>query len=428
MRFSKRIKICKGLSINLSKSGASLTAGKKGASLSIGSRGTYVNAGVPGTGLSTRKKIGGSSGKSTGRKTSLHEETKRIEVELTIALDELGKPIIKDKNGNIINDEPILTQLRRQDGYKEAVKKLVISRKEEIEKANSDFIEIYKRTPKLSEEKSAQEKLSELKFEEYIPQQFSKIEPSLEEIEAKIKSRARNPVNKLFFWKKNDNDDPNAIYNCELNKWQEEKSAFEDQERKKKEHEDLTRREAYNQRIYELEQEIDNSDKAVSRKIDAFLNDLLLPIEFSVDYQYDKEKKSLYVDLDLPEIEDMPHKKAVVSPGSKLSIKPKTNKEIKEDYARCVIGLGFYFAGNFFNMTDYIKTIVISGYTQRLSKKSGNIEDEYVYSIRFNRESFERLNVLLIDPIEAIQNFEHIINITGTRDLKAIRPLDVSMI
>ncbi len=357
--------------------------------------------------------------------SSSNEGPKRVEVELVLSLDEIGKPIIKDKNGNIINEESILKQLRRQEGYKEALKKLVLSRREEIEKSNCDFIEIYKRTPLILEEMSAKEKLSQLKFEEYTLENFQKNEPSIEEIRANIESKSRNPINKLLFWKKSDKSDPNSVYERELKIWQEEKLAFEDQEKQKKEIEDRKRRELYNQQKRELEGELADFGNSISSKLDKFLNDLMLPVEFSIDYQYYQENKILYVDLDLPEIEDMPQKKAIVSSSGKLIIKPKTNKELKEDYARCVIGLGFYLAGNFFNMIQDIKNITISGYTQRLSKKSGNIEDEYIYSIKFNKKIFKNLNMLLIDPIVAIQNFEHIINITGTCELKTIRPIAI---
>jgi hypothetical protein len=84
MRFSKRIRICKGLSINLSKSGASLSAGRRGASVNIGTRGTFINAGIPGTGISTRKKIGG----STKRNSETKHETSKEQI-----IEDFEKPI-----------------------------------------------------------------------------------------------------------------------------------------------------------------------------------------------------------------------------------------------------------------------------------------------------------------------------------------------
>lgn len=56
-RFSKRISILPGVSINLSRSGASLSLGPRGASVTVGKRGVYGNVGLPGTGLSYRERL-----------------------------------------------------------------------------------------------------------------------------------------------------------------------------------------------------------------------------------------------------------------------------------------------------------------------------------------------------------------------------------
>ena len=57
-RFQKRIRIFKGLTLNLSKSGSSWTVGRPGAS--VNHRGDKVtgNVGIPGTGLSYRQSLG----------------------------------------------------------------------------------------------------------------------------------------------------------------------------------------------------------------------------------------------------------------------------------------------------------------------------------------------------------------------------------
>ena len=57
-RFQKKIKLFKGVSLNLSKSGVGLSIGKKGASVSIEPDGDIMgNIGMPGTGLSYRTKL-----------------------------------------------------------------------------------------------------------------------------------------------------------------------------------------------------------------------------------------------------------------------------------------------------------------------------------------------------------------------------------
>ena len=56
-RFSKRIRILPGVSLNIGKRGVSTTIGPRGLSVNIGKKGAYLNAGIPGTGISHRSKI-----------------------------------------------------------------------------------------------------------------------------------------------------------------------------------------------------------------------------------------------------------------------------------------------------------------------------------------------------------------------------------
>lgn len=56
-RFQKRIRIFKGLTLNLSKSGSSWTVGRPGASVNFREDKVTGNVGIPGTGLSYRQSI-----------------------------------------------------------------------------------------------------------------------------------------------------------------------------------------------------------------------------------------------------------------------------------------------------------------------------------------------------------------------------------
>ena len=57
-RFQRRIRIGKGLTLNLSKRGASVSAGRRGARITAGRRGTRATTGIPGTGLSYSRRLG----------------------------------------------------------------------------------------------------------------------------------------------------------------------------------------------------------------------------------------------------------------------------------------------------------------------------------------------------------------------------------
>lgn len=54
-RLSRRVKIAKGLHLNVSKSGLSVSAGPRGAKVTIGKKGVRTTVGVPGTGMSYTK-------------------------------------------------------------------------------------------------------------------------------------------------------------------------------------------------------------------------------------------------------------------------------------------------------------------------------------------------------------------------------------
>lgn len=57
LRLQKRIRIFKGLTLNLSKTGTSWTIGGRGASINIRGKKITGNAGIPGTGISYRQRL-----------------------------------------------------------------------------------------------------------------------------------------------------------------------------------------------------------------------------------------------------------------------------------------------------------------------------------------------------------------------------------
>ena len=85
LRFRKSIKICKGVKVNISKSGLSLSVGTKGASLNFSDKGTRVTAGLPGSGLSystmlskNNKSSNNSKSNSSQKEAQLNQEKETI--------------------------------------------------------------------------------------------------------------------------------------------------------------------------------------------------------------------------------------------------------------------------------------------------------------------------------------------------------------
>ena len=61
-RFRKRIRLSKGVHLNLGKKGASLSIGGRGSSLNISKKGVRKSFSLPGTGISYQTKSVGGSG------------------------------------------------------------------------------------------------------------------------------------------------------------------------------------------------------------------------------------------------------------------------------------------------------------------------------------------------------------------------------
>ena len=76
-----------------------------------------------------------------------------------------------------------------------------------------------------------------------------------------------------------------------------------------------------------------------------------------------------------------------------------------------------------FGISPAIKNILISGYTQRRDKE-GNLADDYIYSIKFRRDSFEHKSFKRINPKDFCLAAENRCNLTSTSLFRKIVPFD----
>ncbi len=428
MRFRRRLKIMKGLSLNLSKSGVSLNAGVRGESVTIGKKGSYLNTGIPGTGLSNRSKIGSSS--SSHQQYNRNVQIPDEKVHVAIGLDDKGNPIltITDSSGRQITDETILRRVKRSEKYKQSVNEIIGKRKTELDDETTKFINISKFTSEVFIESIIQDELKNLSPQIYTPQEYSVEIPTKELIALNLAVEAKQKVKKILFWKNKklrENYVSEKLEQClqeKIGEWTVAKNKFIEIETETKVVKD---KEYYNEYLFQkqnLENILQGSVNYVNEKIEIILSDIILPVEFSVSYEYHPEYNQLKIDLDLPEIENMPQAKANILSSGKISIKQKTQKELKHEYAQCVSGMAFYLGGTFFNISTNIKEILISGYTQRMNKANGILEDQYIYSLKLNRDKFPTLTFENIDAIEAFSNFENLRSMSASYDFKTITP------
>jgi len=105
----------------------------------------------------------------------------------------------------------------------------------------------------------------------------------------------------------------------------------------------------------------------MDKTLEDALNSLSWPRETLVSYQISDNGQQVWLDVDLPEIEDLPQRVAsVASGGKKLNIKKKPAKQLQLEYAQHIHGIVFRLAGIVFATLPAARTAVISGFSQRL--------------------------------------------------------------
>ena len=197
-------------------------------------------------------------------------------------------------------------------------------------------------------------------------------------------------------------DRTKKLYDSEIKAWEAEKYEF------------------YNLNRQNLQNVIDGGKDYIITAIGSIFPDEDLPMEYFVDFAYDEANNRILVDLDLPEIEDIPDKKIILTPTGKKSIRMKGQTDLHFDYASCVLGLSMHVAHSIFNMSLIIDEVEICAFTQRKEANSALATDQYVFVVRYDRELFAKVDFNRLSPIQIIDFFPHHFNMTKGYEMKQI--------
>lgn len=181
--------------------------------------------------------------------------------------------------------------------------------------------------------------------------------------------------------------------------------------------------EGMNKEIYTLSMEGD--EDIVENLVSSFMNNLSLAYDVRVNYEL--EDNVLYVDLDLPEIEDLKTSYPTYS-GDKVVYRNKKSIELKAEYARLVLSLGVFLSANYFNLSSFVDEIVMSGFTT-VRDKNGDLVDEYLYSVKYTRDIYEKTDLSKLDDLfKFVLSFKNRINLSKTFTFKAIKPYETQIV
>ena len=436
MRFRKRVSLGKGMNLNLSKSGASFTGGVKGLSMSVGGKGTYLNTSIPGTGIYNRTKIGGGSKKKSRSSYSQAAETHRsvvassqseetIHLNVNLKYNEDGTVTCIDPSGHEITNPTLLKQIKSSTEYKAELARMTAVRIKEYEDEMSGIIDIQKQTPKVLSTEEWKKWIFDLQPRQYTPKLFSEPQPSMDDVVLELTEEAERNIE--GWWKRKKMiqryvyDTKTSEYDDRYRAWQTRKNTFLKQEEQAKREFDIKEQNALEERRIQYLRLIQGNEPVVDRVIDHWLSTVEIPLDFDLEYEH--AGNDLFVDLDLPEIEDFPDMKVQKMANGTAKIKPKSKKEIKEDYSKCVYGMAIFFAGNIFNKALGVDRIIVSGYTQRRNK-SGDIFDDYIFSIVFDRNTFKTLDYNN-DSCENCMIFNNRVLQNADKGFKSIEPYSI---
>lgn len=441
-RFRKSVKICKGVKVNFSKSGASLSLGGRGHSVNIGKR-SRVTFGIPGTGLSystslseNHKSHKSSSSKRRSSSRSSDRSTVTLPSQVHVIMNDDGKIELRDKREMPITDPSVVRKIKATDSYKNMVRNLENQRQQKLEEVyneakaeNNMFIELYKQSPKVDQLEQYVQILNSLRPLIYVRKEYSIPYPTEMSVREMLKSEAKENVTGSLFKvgklrKEYVETNFQSRLSAEILKWSTEKSQFDVEEDKNAIEETERYNEEYNTNKQYMNDLINGENEVVSDAVESWIEECELPVEINVDYEWRLNQSTMYLDVDLPEIEDIPENEMVRLASGNLKEKKKTQTTLKQEYVNLVFGLAIFISANVFNVSPAIRNITISGYTQRRNK-AGEINDEYVFSIKFTRSIFENSILQNVDPFDFCMRFENRCNMTSTMLLKKISPYEV---
>ena len=389
LRLRRSVKLAPGLRLNFSGSGVSLSAGPRGATMNFGSRGTYLSTGIPGTGLYSRTRIDSPAPRSSASSTP--QQTVMVKLQITCQDDGTVRYEYDGKPAS----EYLISKARRTHG--EAIRAMLGESCDKMNALGKALGEIHRYTPAPTERvKFVRREFEEPPPKPPIPRKHGLLGWLFKRVASRID--ASNRAAELN-------------HQVEMTAWESRKKAFEAQE---------------DERERFLEHQIFTEPSAMEKHLEQALQDIAWPRETHVSFEVADGGRALVMDVDLPEIEDLPKTVwSLPATGYKPSVKKLSEGQIAKMYADHVQGVGFRIIGEAFALLPSVETITLSAYTQRPSPATGAVQDDYVYSVKVQRAAWSRISfqhLAALDVSEALAQFDLRRDMLKGGRLKAIQP------
>lgn len=382
IRFRKYITVIPGVKINLSKSGVSATIGPKGASVNIGKNGAFINAGIPGTGIFMRERLSGTSGRQQKSLLSVEDITDIAREKVNELNEKAEEKLAIWKNLSHPMRYPVFHRatflLEKPLPVPVPLPPILWG----ISAAIITFVLIASYTGS-----------SEWAF-------VVSIIPACVGLFFSFKQKAQIDYQSSAKWQD------------EYDKWDADQKNLEE----------------------DFVAIIDCGKEEPEEALSVAFENIQWPYDTHISYQVDDD--IALVDIDLPEIEELPDSMYIVrgrGRDKEIDTKAKTKIKLHEEYARHVHGIGVVVAATVFSTLLHVNTLVLSAFSQRKSKQTALTVDEYLYSVVIPRDEWTTLfdfynSLSYQDPIDRLEHFDIRRNMSSSYTFKPIKPITIDEI
>lgn len=407
LRFRKSFKLAPGVRFNIGSKSASVSLGPRGFTYTTGTAGSTVSANLPGPFAYSANVGSPSSGQAYARQPG--------DIALSAKLDEEGIPQFFSEEGLLLPSK-IVKHIYELKG--EVIREWLEENAARFNEESQSIVDIHLDSPEPRvvdtmppnpfplerPPEPAEEVLREPAPLEPIPPKIGFIGRLIPGREAKLLARYEDELQRhrerQSQWEKARHcfeaakESGKQEYAARLAEWESLRNAHYASEAA---------------RIARHQKALEDDPSYMTMVLEHCLGTLTWPRETIVCAEL-TSAKVLWLDVDLPEIEDFPLRQATVSSnGKRLHYKYKSESQLRREYARHVHGIAFRLASYSFTILPRLDVVVLSGFTQRLSSRTGYVDDEYLYSVRITREGLFSLNydaLEKVDPVESLELFD----------------------
>lgn len=394
LRFRRSIRLAPGIRMNVSASGVSWTLGPRGATVGIGKRGARLNTSFMGFSSSQALLRPAPRPRHTAQRTS---PSPPQAIPLTCSVNGDGVLSFRDENGNALDDALVEIVKKQNRG---AILELIQRKCDQINEDLDALTTLHLHTPSPSTPPR------------FHPEPYPEPPPA-----APIPLRPR-------WWEKllpKRLEKLEALHQQALSAHASQVADWQSQRHKHEEKQAAQR--------HLIEEAIYTDTAAMGHWLESNLQDIAWPRETLVALEISDEGRHVLLDVDLPEIKDMPSKLAAVpARGLKLSVKELPAAQVRKRYMAHVHGIAFRLIGETFSALPIVQRVTLSGFSQRNDPATGQLRDEYLYSVQVNRDDWMHIDfdqLSKIDVIEALALFTLRRKMSKTGIFKPIEPLGI---